>query len=68
LQVLKIVAAETDSLKGTTEVPELVGEPVPAAYLLDYGAFGYGKFTLAPSCLPLICEKLSMLKERDARK
>jgi hypothetical protein len=28
----------------TFEVPEFVGQPAPAAYLINYKNYGYGKF------------------------
>lgn len=63
-----MVTAKTSSTEADTTVAELVGTPKPAAYLLDYGGFGYGKFTLDPESLDLVCNKLHMLKERNARK
>lgn len=64
----KVVTAKTSSTESDTFVPELIGTTKPAAFLLDYGGFGYGKFTLDPESLNLICEKLHLLKEQDARK
>ena len=63
-----MVTAKTSSTENDTFVPELVGIQKPAAFLLDFGGFGYGKFTLDPESLDLICNKLHMLKEQNARK
>jgi hypothetical protein len=68
LQVVKVVTAKTSSTENDTFVPELVGTVKPAAFLLDYGGFGYGKFTLDPESLEIICEKLHMVKELNVRK
>ena len=63
-----MVTAKTDSAISETQVPEAVGLPIPHAYILNYGGFGYAKFVYSEGDLRAFEENFGKIECRDTRK
>ena len=46
MDIYYVAVGETDNKKEVTEVPELVGQPMPYAYYLNLNCHGYAKFKI----------------------
>ena len=69
MDVVCVINATTSSTNAITEVDDPVaGMPTPAAYILNYEGYGYGKFDYDDKCLKAFEQNLSKVESRDARK
>ena len=51
MQVSQVITVTISADQEETEIPELTGQKAPAAFILNYGAHGYGKFVISPESL-----------------
>jgi hypothetical protein len=66
---IKFVAqAFTKSDRAITSIPSLTGEPMPEAFLINYGSHGFGKFVIDGLSLSAFEHKLHQVDDIDARK
>jgi hypothetical protein len=68
MQVIEVVVAKTSSQDESTTVPDLIGKPLPTAFLLNYGGYGFAKFKFDDRSLRAFEENLHKVKVLDARK
>ena len=68
LNLTRVVLGKTDSKIERTDVPELVGDPIPAAILLNYEIFGYGKFIIDDVSLRTFRSSMNKITNESIRK
>ena len=62
MKVTKVVDILTKDDKETLDIPELVGQPAPFAYHINYQAKGYAKFIIDQKSVSALGDNLSKIE------
>ena len=62
------MTARTDSSKERTSVPEVIGDPIPAAIFCNYEGYGYAKFIIDDVSMKTFREHLNKIESEYVRK
>jgi aminopeptidase N len=68
MKVIDVVVAKTSSTEEVTDLPELVGKALPAAFLMNYGGYGFAKFRFDERSLAVFEASLWKIESLDERK
>jgi len=68
MKIQSIIIAKTSSTKETTLVENLIGKPIPAAFLLNYGGYGFAKFRFDARSLAVFQHSLHKIESLEERK
>jgi len=68
MQIIDFVVAKTSSSEAVTEVPDLVGKPMPAAFLMNYKCHGFAKFRFDSLSLAAFEANMCKLESLEDRK
>ncbi len=62
MRLIEVYEAATDDRNPETQVHELVGKPVPFAFVPNYKCYGYAKFKLDKQSLKAFEQKLDVIQ------
>ena len=68
MKIKFVASALTSAEKAITSIPSLTGEPMPEAFLINYGSHGFGKFVIDGMSLNALEQKVNFVEDTDARK
>jgi hypothetical protein len=68
MKIQSIIIAKTSSTEETTLVENLIDKPIPAAFLLNYGGYGFAKFRFDDRSLAVFQHSLHKIESLEERK
>jgi len=68
MKIIKVIDIITKDDQESFDINEMVGEPAPHAYHINYQNHGYAKFKIPEESLAVFEKKLHLIEESMCRK